>query len=133
MPGSNDDKETTMTTRRTAIPVGAGLMLAGLLYAPTAAAAPCSAAEATGTIGSVSAQASQFLDAHPGSDRALSEAYTQNPEDARVSVRAYFTAHPDEYLALKGITAPLVDLQNRCGTAGVPADVVAAFNEFQAG
>ena len=89
--------------------------------------------DATGTNGSVSSAASQFLTTHPSADQTLSEAISQSPDDARASVRAYFTAHPDEYVALRGITAPLVDLQNRCGTAGVPMNLIDAFDEFQAG
>jgi heme-binding protein len=103
------------------------------LAVPVAYAAPCSAAAATGTIGSVSSAASQFLATHPGADQTLSEAISQSPDDARASVRAYFTAHPDEYLALRGITAPLADVQNRCGTAGLPMNLIDAFDEFQAG
>ena len=103
------------------------------LSTPVAHAAPCSASGATGTVGSVSSAASQFLAAHPGADQTLSEAISQSPDDARASVRAYFTAHPDEYLALRGITGPLVDLQNRCGTAGLPTNLIDSFNEFQAG
>ena len=112
---------------------GAGIVLAGIAAAPIAGAAPCSAAGATGTIGSVSTAASQYLAGHPGADQTLSTAISQSPDDARASVRAYFTAHPDEYVALKGITAPLVGLQNECGTAGLPMNLIDAFNEFQAG
>lgn len=42
-------------------------------------------------------------------------------------------AAPNEYVALKGITAPLVGLQNECGTVGLPMNLIDAFNEFQAG
>ena len=101
--------------------------------APTAGAAPCSVSEATGTISSVSGAASQYLVAHPEADRVLSDARSQPADQARVTVRNYFTANPGQYLDLKGITAPLVDLQNRCGTGGLPSYLVDAFNEFQAG
>jgi heme-binding protein len=112
---------------------GAGIVFAGIAAAPVAGAAPCSASGATGTIGSVSTAASQYLAGHPGADQTLSNAISQSPDDARASVRAYFTSHPDEYVALKGITAPLVGLQNECGTAGLPMNLIDAFNEFQAG
>lgn len=110
-----------------------GLALAGLVSAPGAAAQPCSASGATNTIGAVSAATSQFLIAHPDADRTLSDAISQSPDDARASVRAYFTAHPDEYVTLRGITAPLVDLQHRCGSTNLPSNLVDAFDEFQAG
>jgi hemophore-related protein len=122
-----------MKTRGIAILGGVGIVSAGIAVAPLANAAPCSAASATGTIGSVSLATSQYLVAHPGADQTLSNAIVQSPQDARDSVRAYFTAHPDEYLALKGITRPLIDLQNQCGTVGLPANLIDAFNEFQAG
>ena len=109
------------------------LLTAGMLTSAVAGAAPCAASSATGTIGTVSGATSQYLLAHPGADATLSAAIGQPPEEARVSVREYFTAHPDEYFALKGITAPLVDLQNQCGTAGLPMNLVQAFNEFQTG
>jgi hemophore-related protein len=126
----------TITTRRRA----GGLLLGSLvaaaaatLTAPAAGAAPCSVAEATGTISSVSGAASAYLTAHPETDRVLSDARTQSPEQARATVRDYFMANPGQYLDLKNITAPLVDLQNRCGTAGLPGYLVEAFNEFQRG
>lgn len=89
--------------------------------------------EAAGTISSVSGAASQYLVAHPEADRVLSDARSQPADQARATVRNYFTANPGQYLDLKGITAPLVDLQNRCGTGGLPSYLVDAFNEFQAG
>jgi heme-binding protein len=116
-----------------AVLAAGALLTAGVLGSPVAGAAPCSASAATGTIGAVSGATSQYLIAHPGADATLSAAIGQPPEQARASVRAYFTAHPDEYLALRGITAPLIDLQNQCGTAGLPMNLIQAFNEFQAG
>jgi hemophore-related protein len=110
-----------------------GALTAGTLLAAPVAGAACSASGATNTISTVSGAASAFLSAHPGADATLSTAITQSPDEARTSVRSYFTAHPDEYLALKGITAPLVDLKNQCGTAGLPTNLVQAFEEFQTG
>lgn len=116
--------------------VGACCVLAGALAAvsvPAAAAAPCMADEAANTISAVAGAAGQYLSAHPGANQVLSDAASQSPADARSSVRTYFTANPGEYLDLKGITAPLVDLQHRCGAVGLPSDLISAFNEFQAG
>jgi hemophore-related protein len=125
------------TMRRGVSGVFAGCVLGGLATVAIAApanAAPCTASQATGTISSVSGAASQFLAAHPGADQVLTNAASQSPDDARASVRGYFTANPGEYLELKGITRPLVDLQNQCGGHGLGgADLLQAFNEFQAG
>lgn len=127
-----------ISTRRGVVGVFASCVVGGIavatLAAPVANAAPCSASAATGTISSVSGAASQFLSAHPGADQALTNAAGQSPDDARASVRSYFTANPGEYLELKGITRPLVDLQNQCGVSGLGgADLLQAFNEFQNG
>ena len=124
--------------RRATVGMFAGCLLGGTalatVAAPIANAAPCTASGATGTISQVSGAASQFLAAHPGADQALTNAASQSPADARASVRGYFTANPGEYVELKGITAPLVDLQKQCGVSGLGgADLLQAFNEFQAG
>lgn len=126
------------TLRRGVSGVFASCVLGGIatvgIAAPANAAPGCTASQATGTISSVSGAASQFLAAHPGADQALTNAASQSPDDARASVRGYFTANPGEYLELKGITAPLVDLQKQCGVRGLGgADLLQAFNEFQAG
>ena len=125
------------TARRGMGGVFAGCLLGGValatLAAPAANAAPCAAGEVAGTVSSVSGATGQFLNAHPGANNVLTNARSQAPADARVSVRSYFTANPGEYYELKNITAPLVDLQNRCGTTGLPPALEQAFNEFQAG
>ncbi|CAN5688787.1 heme-binding protein [soil metagenome] len=130
-------KMSGITMRRGVSGVFAGCVLGGIATIAIAApanAAPCTASQATGTISSVSGAASQFLAAHPGADQALTNAASQSPDDARASVRSYFTANPGEYLELKGITRPLVDLQNQCGVNGLGgADLLSAFNEFQNG
>jgi heme-binding protein len=126
-----------ISMRRGVSGVFAGCVLAGIagaVTAPVANAAPCTASEATGTISSVAGAASQFLSAHPGADQALTNAASQSPADARASVRSYFMGNPGEYLQLKGITAPLVDLQHQCGVSGLGgADLLSAFDEFQNG
>jgi hemophore-related protein len=125
-----------MNLRRGIGGVCAGFLLSGVLAAvamPAAGAAPCMADEAANTISAVAGAAGQYLSAHPDANQVLSDAASQAPADARVSVRNYFTANPGEYFDLKGITAPLVDLQHRCGTVGLPSDLISAFDEFQAG
>jgi len=125
-----------MNLRRGIGGVCAGFLLSGVLAAvamPAAGAAPCMANEAANTISAVAGAAGQYLSAHPDANQVLSDAASQAPADARVSVRNYFTANPGEYFDLKGITAPLVDLQHRCGTVGLPSDLISAFDEFQAG
>lgn len=127
---------TGITPSRVVTTVFAGCLVgaAATITAPVAGAAPCTASGATATISSVSGAASQFLSAHPGADQVLTNAASQSPDQARASVRAYFTANPGEYLELKGITRPLVDLENQCGVNGLgSANLLQAFNEFQNG
>ena len=45
----------------------------------------------------------------------------------------YFTAHPQEYFDLRGILAPIGDIQRQCNTTGLSPDMESAYNEFMAG
>lgn len=131
-------RNSVITARRRAAGVFAGCVAAAasaaVLAAPAASAAPCMADEAANTISAVAGDAGRYLSAHPGANQALSDAAAQPRDQARTTVRNYFTANPGEYFDLKGITAPLVDLKNRCGAAGgIPTDLISAFDEFQAG
>ncbi|WP_197383378.1 heme-binding protein [Mycolicibacterium mengxianglii] len=125
------------TVRRGVGSALAGGFVAGLaaavITAPTAGAEPCRADEATGTISQVSGAASQYLAGHPGANDVLSAALTQPREEARTSVRSYFTANPGEYYDLKNITAPLQTLRAQCGSSLLAPDLISAFDEFQAG
>lgn len=57
----------------------------------------------------------------------LTAAATQPPDAARANVRAYFTAHPNEYLDLRGIAAPLTDMRAQCGIAVSPGQLATLF------
>jgi heme-binding protein len=130
-------KPNTDTASRRVGAAFAGAVLTGMAVAvsvaPAVNAAPCMADEAANTISSVAGAAGQYLSAHPGANQALSDAASQPRDQARTIVRDYFTANPGEYFDLKGITAPLLDLRNRCGSVGLPSDLISAFDEFQAG
>jgi hemophore-related protein len=120
---------------RAAAVVGAaatGLALAAVA-APQAGAEPCRADAATATISQVSGAVSGYLAGHPGANDALSAAITQQPAQARDSLRAYFMANPGEYFDLRNITQPLSALRAQCGTSFLTPDVISAFDEFQAG
>ena len=49
------------------------------------------------TVSSVRGTAEPYLAAHPGADQVVSAAYGQPRPEAASSLRAYFTAHPQEY------------------------------------
>jgi hemophore-related protein len=97
-----------------------GAVVAGTVAVPTAGAAASGVLSAAGA----------YLDAHPGANDVLTAAGTQSPEDARSSVRGYFTAHPGEFLDLKGIAAPLSDLKSQCGISVSPGQLAMLFDEI---
>ena len=116
---------------------GAGL-LAGLaatvIATPTASASPdCSPTGVTNTVNSAEGSARQYLDAHPGANAAVTAAFSEPRPQAASDLRSYFTAHPQEYYALRGILAPIGDTQRQCNTTVLSPDLESAYNEFMAG
>jgi hemophore-related protein len=94
--------------------------------APKADAAPaCTASELASTASGVLGEAGGYLNSHPDADNVLTAAANQAPEDARSSVRGYFTAHPNEFLDLQNITQPLNNMRNECGVALTPSHIAA--------
>ena len=123
------------TLRRHA--AGCGL-LAGLaatvIAAPTASAAPdCSPGGVASTVSSVTGSATQYLDSHPGANAVVSAARNEPRGQAASDLRNYFTAHPQEYVELRGILAPIGDTQRQCNTSVLSPDLESAYNEFMAG
>ena len=100
---------------------------------PTAGAEPgCSASDFSRTASGVLASASGWLDMHPGANDVLSAAGMQGA-GAEQSVRDYFVAHPGEYQELRGIAAPLLDLQRGCGPAIQPMQIAALYTALSQG
>ncbi|MFV9633447.1 heme-binding protein [Mycobacterium neumannii] len=118
-----------MTTFKRSVPVcAAALVAAGVLGAvPVASAAPCTAGGLATTASGVLSQAGGYLESHPGANEVLTAAATQPPDVALTNVRAYFTAHPNEYLDLRGIAAPLTDMRAQCGIAVSPGQLAMLF------
>ena len=113
-------------------------LLAGLtvttIAAPTAFAAPdCSAAGVTGTVSSVTSSANQYLGSHPGANAVVTAAKNEPRPQAETDLRNYFTAHPQEYIELRGILAPIGDTQRQCNTTVLSPELESAYNEFMAG
>lgn len=118
--------------------VGTGLLVGGLAVAtlgvPTASAAPdCSGAAVANTVSSVTGSAHQYLANHPGANQVLTAAANQPRPQAEANVRGYFTANPQEYYDLRGILAPIGDVQRQCNVSVLPADLSSAYDEFMAG
>jgi heme-binding protein len=123
------------TARRHAagISVFAGLAVT-TMAAPTAWAAPdCSAAGVTNTVSSVTGSANQYLGNHPGANAVVTAAKNEPRGQAATDLRNYFTAHPQEYVELRGILAPIGDTQRQCNTTVLSPDLESAYNEFMAG
>ncbi len=115
-----------------------GMVLAGLaasaIAAPAAWAAPdCSPAGVSSTVSSVTGSASQYLGSHPGANAVVSAARNEPRGQAATDLRNYFTAHPQEYVELRGILAPIGDTQRQCNTSVLSPDLESAYNEFMAG
>jgi hemophore-related protein len=111
-----------------------GGLAAATIAAPTAFAAPdCSAAGVTGTVSSVTGSANQYLGSHPGANAVVTAAKNEPRPQAETDLRNYFTAHPQEYVELRGILAPIGDTQRQCNTTVLSPDLQSAYNEFMAG
>jgi heme-binding protein len=104
-----------------------GGVVAATIAIPSAGAQPaCTASGFSHTASGVLADAGAWLDAHPQANEVLTAAGMQGA-GAEVSVRDYFVAHQNEYLELRGIATPLIDMQKGCGTAIQPMQIAALY------
>ncbi|MGY4708203.1 heme-binding protein [Mycolicibacterium sp. CBM1] len=111
-----------------------GGMAVATLIAPVAMAAPdCNSATVADTVSTVTGSAHQYLANHPGANQVLTAAYHQPRPEAAANVRGYFTANPGEYYDLRGILAPLGDVQRQCNVSVLPANLQSAYDEFMTG
>ncbi len=128
------------TMRTNLVGAGTACVFGGLavatLAAPAATAAPvdqCTASGLTSTVSSVSGNARQYLDAHPGANQVVTAALNQPRPEAEANVRGYFTANPAEYYELRGILAPIGEAQSACNVTVLPGELASAYNLFMAG
>ncbi|HNF05347.1 MAG TPA: heme-binding protein [Mycobacterium sp.] len=111
-----------------------GGVAVAMLAAPSAAAAPdCSGPGVANTVSSVTGAAQQYLTTHNGARQVLLAAANQDPAQAQANVRGYFTANPGEYYDLRGILAPIGDVQRTCDVSVLPPNLSAAYDQFMAG
>ncbi|GAS90847.1 heme-binding protein [Mycolicibacterium brisbanense] len=109
--------------------IGGFASLAIAIAVPTAAAAPpCSASGLATTASGVLAQAGSYLDAHPDANDVLTAAGTQSTGEAEGAIRAYFLAHPGEFLDLQNIARPLTSLRGQCGVSVSPGQLATLFD-----
>ena len=108
-------------------------LAAATIAAPSALAQPgCTASGFAHTASGVLASAGAWLDAHPSANDVLTAAGMRDA-GAEQSVRDYFVARPQEYQELRGIAAPLVDMQRRCNTAIQPMQIAALYQALSSG
>lgn len=131
---------TTRINRRGLAGFSAIFLLGGLAAAtvvsPAASAAPagqCSASALSGTVSSVTGAARQYLDTHPGANQAVTAAMNQPRPEAEANLRGYFTANSQEYYELRGILAPIGELQRTCNVTVLPGELASAYTMFMAG
>ena len=119
-------------TRFSTIVIGG--MAAAVIAAPLVSAAPdCSGSGVANTVNSVTGSAQQYLSHHPGAGQVLSAAMRQSPAQAATDVRGYFTANPQEYYALRGILAPIGDVQQQCNVSVLSPALQVAYSQFMSG
>ena len=104
-----------------------GGVVAATIAIPTAGAQPdCTASGFSHVASGVLDTAGGWLDTHPEANKVLTAAGMQGA-GAETSVRDYFVAHPNEYQELRGIAAPLIDMQHGCGAAIQPMQIAALY------
>lgn len=131
-------KFSVIDARRGIVAACAGSLIAGFaaatLAAPSAGAATgCEASTVSGTVSSVTGSARAYLDSHPGANQAVTSAIGQPRPQAAATLRGYFTANPQEYYDLRGILAPIGDVQRTCNIQALPPGLASAYDEFMAG
>jgi len=125
-----------LSTRFTGlIPVLAAVPMCLGLVTPTTAGAEsdCSPDSVANTVSSATGAASNYLTAHPDANQVVVAAYSQPRPVASANLRAYFTAHPQQYQDLRGILAPIGDTQQRCNVTVLSPEMATAYAEFMAG
>lgn len=124
-----------MKIRGFAVSAAMGGLAVAALAAPIASAdeGVCSAGGVANTVSSVTGAAQHYLAGHPGAGRVLYAAVNQSPAQSESEVRGYFTANPQEYYDLRGILAPIGDVQRQCNVSVLSPMLQTAYNQFMAG
>lgn len=120
---------TSLTPVLAAVPLCLGLITPATAIAET----DCSPESVANTVSSATGAASNYLTAHPDANQVVVASYSQPRPMASANLRAYFTAHPQQYQDLRGILAPIGDTQQRCNVTVLPPELASAYAEFMAG
>ena len=106
-----------------------GGLVAATIALPTASAQPeCTASGLTDALGTVSSATSAYLSSHPGANDVITNAGGLPPGDGENSIRAYFAAHPQEWVDLRNIAQPLRSLRQQCNQNVAPAQIAKLFD-----
>jgi hemophore-related protein len=123
--------------RRGVLGILAAAVLAGVAIAivvlPSAKAEPadpCTAANLTATISKVNSEISQYLEAHPDTNQALSDAAKQSPFAAQGAFTSYFDGNETAATDLHTLQQPLVDLSDQCGFQVSAGQVLGALSDL---
>jgi hemophore-related protein len=110
--------------------VGAlGGVAAATIALPTASAQPqCTAAGLSTALGTVSTATGQYLASHPGANDVVTDAGALPAGEGENAIRAYFVAHPQEWVELQAIAQPLRSLRQQCNVDVAPAQVARLFD-----
>lgn len=103
------------------------------LSVPAVADVDCSQEAVANQVSSATGAASTYLTSHPEANQVVVAAYSQPRPQASANLRAYFTAHPQEYQDLRAILSPIGDTQRQCNVTVLPPELASAYTEFMAG
>lgn len=122
--------------RRGVLGLLAAVVLAGVAIAivelPSAKGDPdpCTAANLATTISRVNQEISQYLQAHPDTNLALTDVAKQSPFAAQSAFTNYFQTNTAAAADLHAIQQPLVDLNNQCGFQVTAGQVLVALSDL---
>ena len=91
---------------------------------------PCTAANLTVTISKVNQDLSQYLQAHPDTNQALTDVAKQSPFAAQSAFTDYFKGNTAAAADLHALQQPMVDLSNQCGFQVTPGQVLGALSDL---
>jgi hemophore-related protein len=131
-------KNNGVGARRRLAGTAAGCLIAGFALAtagaPSAVAATdCSPDAVANTVSATMSSARSYLAAHPEANEIMTPALDQPGPQTAATVRQYFTAHPLQYLQLRGILAPIGETQQQCNVSLLSPEKASAYDQFMAG
>jgi hemophore len=99
----------------TATALGGAAVVASAVPSAVGASDPCAASEMARTVGSVAKSAGDYLDSHPETNQAMTNALQQpaGPQSVN-SLKSYFDANPKVASDLQTISQPLTGLSTKC-------------------